>query len=156
VSVRRLRRGELLALCGAVLLLVALFLPWFTAAPSGDSGWRALGVLVLALATAAVASVGWLVAATAGAGIVTRMVAAAVVAATIGPLALGGLALRALVAQPGDNAVTALRYGTWLGLAGAALLVIGAWWSLADERTDAPENAWEPPPPRPAPPPRSS
>jgi hypothetical protein len=115
-----------------------------------------LGVLVLALATAAVASVGWLVAATAGAGIVTRMVAAAVVAATIGPLALGGLALRALVAQPGDNAATALRYGTWLGLAGAALLVIGAWWSLADERTDAPENAWEPPLPRPAPPPRSS
>jgi hypothetical protein len=156
VSIRRLRRGELLALCGAVLLLVALFLPWFAAAPSGDSGWRALGLLVLALAAAAVASVGWLVAATAGAAFVTRVVAAAVVAATIGPLALGALALRALVVQPGDNAVTALRYGTWLGLAGAALLVIGAWWSLADERTDAPENAWEPPPPRPAPPPRSS
>jgi hypothetical protein len=31
-------------------------------------------------------------------------------------------------------------------------LAAGAWWSLRDERTDAPESAYEPPAPRPAPP----
>jgi hypothetical protein len=79
-----------------------------------------------------------------------------VTAAVIGPLAFVALALRALVFQPGANQVATVEYGAWIGLAGALLLTIGAWWSLADERTDAPESAYVPPAPRPAPPPASS
>jgi uncharacterized membrane protein YebE (DUF533 family) len=157
VSATRLRTGELLTLTGGVVVVVALFLPWFAGLPSGASGWRTLGWLVLALALGAVASAAWLVAATvAESGAVTRAVGAAVLAATVGPLAFGALALRALVVQPGPNALAGVRYGAWLGLAGAAMLAVGAWWALRDERTDAPQSAYEPPAPRPAPPPRAS
>ena len=82
--------------------------------------------------------------------------AAAVLTATVAPIALVALALRVLVFQPGPNEVTTVEYGAWIGLAAAALLAVGAWWSLADERTDAPESAYVAPAPRPAPPPTSS
>jgi hypothetical protein len=154
LSIGRLRGGELLAGVGAVMLLVSLFLDWV--GPVGESGWDALGWLVLALAAFAVACAAVLVVLTAADRPVTHIVAAAVLSATAAPIGLVALALRALVFQPGPNEVTTVEYGAWIGLAGAALLTIGAWWSLADERTDAPESAYVPPAPRPAPPPTSS
>ena len=45
-----------------------------------------------------------------------------------------------------------LRAAAWLGLAAALAIAAGAWWAIADERTDAPESALAPPPARPAPP----
>lgn len=189
----RLRGGELLALGGAVLLLVALFLPWFGAQlPLGTtdysigrpgampldeplpeepgatlyayvdagavthSGWNSLGWLVLAVAAAAIATAAWLVIANVARRRVSQIVAANVVGAVIGAVALVVLSLRALVFQPGPNDLVDLRYGAWLGLAGALALTIGAWWALADERTGARESAYEPPPARPAPPERAS
>jgi hypothetical protein len=178
LSIGRLRGGELLAGAGAVVLVVALWLDWFDLPPRPPreaplppgvdvitvslprdysvNGWDALGWLVLALATLAVAWAAWLIVATAADRPVTHVVAADVTAAVIGPMAFVALALRALVFQPGANEVTTVEYGTWIGLAGAALLAVGAWWSLADERTGAPESAYVPPAPRPAPPPGSS
>jgi hypothetical protein len=172
VSIGRLRTGELLAGAGAVVLFVALFLEWFSVdvhdgfgrsdvafvlgvAPH-MSGWNALGWFVLALAALAVALATWLVVATAAARPVTQVVAAAVPAATAAPIALVALALRALVFQPSANAVVSVEYGAWIGLAGALALAVGSWWALADERTEAPESAYTPPPPRPAPPERAS
>ena len=153
MSAGRLRSGELLAGAGGAVLFVSLFLEWV--GPGGESGWSSLGWLVVVLAVAAVASAAWLVVATAGDRPITQVVGAGVLAATVGSLAFLVLALRALVLQPGPNDVTVLRYGAWLGLLGALGLAIGAWWSLADERTDLPENAFVPPPARPAPPTRS-
>jgi hypothetical protein len=154
LSIGRLRGGELLAGAGAVTLLVSLFLDW--AGPAGESGWDVLGWLVLALVVIALLCAAVLVVLTAADRPVTHIVAAAVVTATVAPIALLALALRALVFQPGPNEVATVEYGAWIGLAGAALLTVGAWWSLADERTDAPESAYVPPAPRPAPPPTSS
>jgi hypothetical protein len=154
VSVGRLRSGELLASVGAVVLFVSLFLDWV--GPVGESGWSSLGWLTVVVAIAAILVVSWLVVATATARPVTEVVAAAVVAATVGPIAFAALVLRALVFQPGPNDLVTVKAGAWIGLAGAALLAVGAWWSLADERTDAPESAYAPPAPRPAPPPASS
>jgi hypothetical protein len=171
LSIGRLRGGELLAGAGAVGLVVSLFLEWFgvdlgaasrlgdvvlVEGPADSSGWDALGWLVLALAALAGACAAWLFVATAAARPVTHIVAAAVLTATAAPIALLALVLRALVFQPGPNELVTVQGGAWLGLAGAALLTIGAWWSLADERTDAPESAYTPPAPRPAPPPASS
>jgi hypothetical protein len=180
LSIGRLRGGELLAGVGAVVLLVSLFLDWFAvrmpAAPAqvhrsgvdeigvslpgsrgySASGWDTLGWLVLAIVAAAIVLAVWLVVATAIPRPVTEVIAAAVLATTVGTVAFVMLALRAFVFQPGANAVTELRYGGWIGLAGALALAVGAWWSLADERTDAPESAYVPPAPRPAPPPASS
>lgn len=184
----RLRGGELLALGGGVLLLVALFLPWFAASPpsaapsdrvsgpellpDGDvvrarvyayiladatsSGWNSLGWLTLAIAAAAIALVAWLAIANLARRPIATTMASNVAAAVLGPIALLVLALRVLVFQPGPNDLVGLRYGAWLGLAGALALTIGAWWALADERTGAPESAYEPPPARPAPPERAS
>ena len=175
----RLRAGEWTALAGAAALLVALFLPWFDvefpqqtvqqrqfggggvlnllntyAVDDWGSGWDALGWLVIAIALAAIGCAAWLAFANATGRPVAQSVAASVLTATAGTLAFVVLALRALVFQPGPNELVGLRYGAWLGLLAALVLAVGGWWATKDERTDAPESAYTPPEPRPAPPPR--
>jgi hypothetical protein len=154
VSIGRLRAGELLTAAGAALLLISLFLDW--TGPAGKTGWSSLGWVTLAFAVAGILAAAWLVAATAVARPVTQAVAAAVIAALLGPIALVALVVRTAIAQPGDDAVTTIQAGAYVGLAGALALAVGAWWSMADERTDAPESAYTPPAPRPAPPPQAS
>ncbi|MGZ6674687.1 MAG: hypothetical protein ACXVFM_20295 [Solirubrobacteraceae bacterium] len=165
----RLRAGEWTAACGAAALLVTLFLPWFgielpgpsgnlvnsfLAEAGGTSGWNTLGWLVIVLALAAVGCAAWLAIANATGRPVAQAVAASVLTALAGTLAVIVLALRVLVFQPGPNDLVVLRYGAWLGLLAALVLAIGGWWAMKDERTDAPESAYTPPEPRPAPPPR--
>jgi hypothetical protein len=154
LSVGRLRGGELLAGVGAVLLLVSLFLDWV--GPVGESGWSSLGWLTVVVAIAAILVASWLVFVTATARPVTQVVAAGVTGAVVGPVTLIVLVVRTALAQPGVDAATSIESGAYVGLAGALLLAVGAWWSLADERTDAPESVYVPPAPRPAPPPASS
>ena len=165
----RLRAGEWLAAVGAAALLVTLFLPWFglevpgpagnlvnpfLADVTGTSGWNALGWVTIVLALAAIGCAAWLALANATARPVAQLVAASVLTATAGTLAFVVLALRALVFQPGPNDFVVVRYGAWLGLLAALILAVGGWWATKDERTDAPESAYTPPEPRPAPPPR--
>jgi hypothetical protein len=151
---RRLRAGEWLAGVGAVALLATLFGDWV--GPRGETGWSSLGWLVLVVALAAVVCAAWLVIATVVGRPVAQVVAGAVLTATTGSLAFVVLALRTLIFQPGPNDLVDLRYGAWLGVLSAAMLAVGGWWAIADERTDAPESAYTPPAPRPAPPPFSS
>jgi len=75
-----------------------------------------------------------------------------VLTATAGTLACAVLVLRTLLFQPGPNEFIGTRYGAWLGLLAALVLAIGGWWAIKDERTEAPESAYTPPEPRPAPP----
>jgi hypothetical protein len=154
LSVGRLRGGELLAGAGAVVLLVSLFLDWV--GPVGQSGWSSLGWPTLVVAIAAILIASWLVFVTATAATVTVVVGAGVTGAVVGPIALLVLLVRTAIAQPGVDAVTSIEGGAYAGLLGALMLAIGAWWSLADERTDGPESAYVPPAPRPAPPAHSS
>src|SRR4051812_37438088 len=150
----RLRAGEWLAGIGAAALLVTLFLDWV--GPRHESGWSALGWLTLLFCLLAIAVAGWLVVATLLRRPVAQLVAAAVLTAVLGTLVLLVLLVRAALAQPGVDAVTSIQGGAYFGLLAALLVAVGGWWSLADERTDAPESAYEPPPARPAPPPFSS
>ena len=175
----RLRAGEWTTVAGGAALLVTLFLPWFdveipqqtvqqrqfggggvlnvlnTYAVDGwGSGWDALGWLIIVIALAAMGCAAWLAIVNAVNGPVAQTVAASVLTATAGTLAFVVLALRALVFQPGPNDIVVLRYGAWLGLLAALVLALGGWWAMKDERTDAPESAYTPPEPRPAPPPR--
>jgi uncharacterized membrane protein YvlD (DUF360 family) len=124
------------------------------AVDSWGSGWDALGWLVIVIVLVAVACAAWLALANAAARPVAQLVAASVLTATAGTLAFVVLALRALVFQPGPNDLVVVRYGAWLGLLAALILAVGGWWATKDERTDAPESAYTPPEPRPAPPPR--
>jgi MFS family permease len=174
--VSRLRAGEWTAAVGAAALLVALFLPWFGVdlprferressfsdgvlnllnTYSGNlraSGWDSLGWFVIVLALTAIGCGAWLAVANATARPVAQLVAASVLTATAGTVAFVVVALRALVFQPGPNDLVGLRYGAWLGLLAALALAVGGWWATKDDRTDAPESAYTPPEPRPAPP----
>jgi purine-cytosine permease-like protein len=164
----RLRAGEWTAVAGAAALLVTLFLPWFGIeldrppgallvvglASGSDDGWSNLGWLVIVVVLAAVGCAAWLALANATARPVAQAVAASVLTATAGTVAFVALVLRVLVFQPGPNDVVGARYGAWLGLLAAAVLALGGWWATKDERTDARGSAYDPPDPRPAPPPR--
>ena len=163
----RLRAGEWTAAVGAAALVATLFLPWFEVdlpgtvgnvvnaalAEQGEtSGWSTLGWLVIVFALVAIGCGAWLAIANATARPVAQLVAASVLTATAGTVAFVVVALRALVFQPGPNDLVGLRYGAWLGLLAALALAVGGWWATKDDRTDAPESAYTPPEPRPAPP----
>jgi hypothetical protein len=157
----RLRSGEIVALLGALLLLVTLFLDWFgLAGHAADSGWGGLGWLALVPL------------------VVTIMLGLALVVATVAgrtpalPLALGVLtvpwALLAvlaiivrLIAQPGPDADVDVRWPAYLGLAGVVAVLLGAWRAIGDERTNTAEARAQTEralsvrgTPRPVPPPR--
>jgi hypothetical protein len=152
--VSRLRWGERGAGVGAALLLGSLFLDWV--GPIGRSGWSSLGWPTLLVCVAAIAVAAWLVAATALARPVAQMVAACVLTAVVGTVTFVVVLARIAIFQPGPNAVTTIEAGAWIGLAAALLIALSGWWAIKDERTDAPESAYTPPAPRPAPPARSS
>ena len=150
----RLRVGEWTAAFGAAALLVTLFLDWV--GPADESGWSSLGWVTLAFCIAAIACGAWLAIANATNRPVAQAVAASLLTAAIGTIAFVALALRVLLFQPGPNDIVVLRYGAWLGLLAALVLAVGGWLAIKDDRTDAPESAYTPPEPRPAPPPRLS
>jgi hypothetical protein len=165
-----LRRGELLVLLGLVGLLASLFLDWFAdggySSPAGAAfvvvrpGWGTLGhpwlellaLFVLALVTVLVTTLR----ARPGRPTYGAMVAL-VLAIPLGTLTLLTTILRGLVLRPGiDTADSTLRIdpalGLWLGLASILVALVGLWVALGDDRTAAPESAYEQPPARPVPP----
>ena len=147
---RRLRPGEWVAGIGAAALLGLLFADWF--GPASASGWASLGWLTLVWCCAAIAIGAWLCVATALGRSIPRQVAAGVLTATIATLALPVVFARVVIFQPGSNAATSVEAAAYLGLVALVLIAVGGWWSLKDERTDAPASAYTPPAPRPAPP----
>jgi hypothetical protein len=172
VSAGRLRTGEWLAGAGAVALTAVLFLDWFEPEVRGRapaaaarllapslSGWMSLGWLLALFLIVTILLAVWLVVATATDASVGQAVMAAVLLSAVAPIALLALVVTVALAQPylgaglPDTAV-AVQPAAYAGLAALAVVVAGAWRSIADERTDANESAYTPPPPRPAPPER--
>lgn len=162
MSPGRLRRGELVALVGAVGLLVVLFLSWFGADVHGlphaaihHTGWATLGWLVDVLLVLAIAGGLSLAYLTAARATPAWPVGASIATITVGAVAFLVLVIRVLT-QPGlgadlPNAAVTVQLPAYLGLVLAALIPAGAWMALADERTDAPESRYTPPPARPVP-----
>jgi hypothetical protein len=154
--VSRIRVGEALAAIGAIGLFVLLFADWFKGGGVSANGWSSLGwgLVVLLVAAMAVALV--MVVATVARAKPAIIVGSAVVTALLGIVTLPIALLRVLVTQPdldlglGNGAVTIQTPG-YLGVLALALISVGAWFTLADERTDAPESAYTPPPARPVP-----
>jgi prepilin signal peptidase PulO-like enzyme (type II secretory pathway) len=146
VSLRRLRSGELIALAGAICLIVALTLPWYENAQGKLSAWGTFGVTVVLLIAAAAAALALALAT------VTERTSAIPVAAGVWSTLCGMVAVIAAVVrllERPDHA-SEVCSGTWLALVGALLVVLGSWQSMRDERTDVyPPDAT---PPREAPP----
>ncbi|HEU4974080.1 MAG TPA: hypothetical protein VFT50_03245 [Baekduia sp.] len=176
MSLGRLRRGEWVALVGAVGLLVVLCLDWFglepekvvagltpagvgnptgISGPIHHAGWTTLGWFLDVLLCVSIAGGLALAYMTMNRATPAWPVGASVATITVGGVAFVVLLIRVLL-QPGlgaglPNAAVAVQLPAYLGLLFAALIPIGAWLALADERTDAPESAYTPPPARPVP-----
>ena len=138
----RLRKGEWTALIAAVVMLVLLFLPWF----DSRIGWTSLGWFMLVLLVLSMAGAVW-IAVTTVEGLLTRIMPALVITTTVAGLTFVVLLLRVLAFPPGGHEVE-----SFLGVLVAFAMAAGPAYALADERTGAPESAYTPPAPRPAPP----
>ena len=150
MKLSRLRSGELIALAGAVALAVLLGLDWFAiSTPQADlraheSGIRSLGWLATLLVLAAIALAVASAVVTAAQRAPALPVVLGVLTVAFGILATTAILVR-LVLQPGlgvgaGNADVDLRWAAFAGLLAALTLTAGAWRSMADERTDAPDS----------------
>jgi hypothetical protein len=147
LRLRRLRIGELLALSGALCVILSLFLPWYERASGTLSAWQTFGPATVLLLAAAAAALG-LAASTVAERSTALPVAAAVWSTLLAILALIAAVVR-LFERP-DHA-SSLGAGAWLALAGAAAMLAGSWQSMRDERAGSYGPAE--PPRRPPPPP---
>jgi hypothetical protein len=147
MSLKRLRLGELLALAGAICVIVSLLEPWYENSLGNLSAWDTFGPSVALLIAAALAALG-LVVATVTERSTALPVAAAVWSTTLSIAALIAAIVRVL--ERPEHA-TRLCAGAWLALAGAILMLVGSWQSMRDERSSLYEPAEPPPLPPPAP-----
>jgi hypothetical protein len=145
VRIRRLRAGELLALLGAVLVIVSLFEPWYEGAGGTLDAWATFSFAVASLMAAAAAALA-LVLATLTERTTAHPVALGVWCVVLGMVALPAAVVR-LLHLP-DHAMSVCA-GAWLAFAGSLAILVGAWQALRDER----QSVYEPatPPPRPPP-----
>ncbi len=145
MSLRRLRAGELLALIGALCVIVSLFEPSYQTPAGNLDAWETFGGAVALLIAAACAALA-LVLATLTERSPALPVSLAVWCVVLGLIALIAAIVRVL--ERPDHA-TALCVGAWLALAGAAAILAGAWLSLRDERPSLYRPARPTPRPRP-------
>lgn len=144
MKLKQFRIGELVTLLGAICLIVSLFVRSYSGPTGNLDAWSTFGpgvVLELAAVCAALAMV---------ASALTERSTALPVSTAVWTVLLGLIAVIAALVRalerPGQ--ATEVCYGAWLALAGAALILIGAWLALRDERPSLY------PPARPAPQPR--
>jgi hypothetical protein len=146
----KVRRGEMIAAIGGIVLLLSLlFFNWYTAGVEvsipggtvsvhGDFGaWDHQGFLgtianlvILAAGVAAIA----LAVLTATSRTVALPVAASALTAALGIGAVGMVLLR-MIFQPGSNELIDLKFGIFVALVGAAIVAYGGWESMKEEGT---------------------
>jgi hypothetical protein len=146
-TLRRLRIGELLALAGAVCVIVSLLLRWYENAYGNLTAWDTFGPAVVLLIAATAAALA-LVLSTITERSTALPVAAAVWSTMWGIFAVIAAIVRVL--ERPDHA-TSVCVGAWLALAGAILILAGSWQSMRDERPSLYEPAQPPPLPPPDP-----
>src|SRR5436190_7796186 len=135
MDVRRLRAGELMAATGGAALLVSLFLPWYRSTSGGPklSAWQALAVNDVILALIAISALALLFV-TATHDVPALPIAVNSMVTLFGLVGLI-LVLVRVVWMPGGADERA--WGLWLGLAGAAAVVVGGWIGMRDQRLSA-------------------
>jgi drug/metabolite transporter (DMT)-like permease len=142
---RRLRRGELAALLGAVLVLVSLFVPNYESPAGNLDAWDTFGAAVALLLAAACAALAMVISA------LTERTSALPVSTAVWcvPLGLAGVIAAVVRLLERPEGATGLAAGGWLALLGALAILAGAWETLRDEHTSLYEPARPPrrPPP---------
>jgi hypothetical protein len=145
MKLARVRAGGLLALAGAVCVIVSLFERNYEGANGALDAWNTFDVGVALLLLAAAAAIA-LFALT-----LFERSPALPMAVEVTTLVLGIAALIAALVRVLErpNGATEVCVGAWLALAGAAAILAGAWQSTRDERRSLYSPATPPPRPRP-------
>jgi hypothetical protein len=141
----RVRAGELLALAGAVCVIVSLFVRNYEGPGGSLDAWSTFGFGVVLLLLAALIAIALF-----GVTLFERStalpVAAEVTAIPLGFAAAIAALVRALE-RPGGATMACI--GVWLALGGAAAILAGAWQAVRDEHRSLYSPATPPPRPRP-------
>jgi hypothetical protein len=151
MDLSKLRRGEIIAAAGGIVLLVSMFfVDWYAggadiSTPFGDvsvnsagfGAWDGQGftgtIADLVILAAALAAIG-LAIVTATSRTAALPVAASALTAGLGIAAVVMVALR-MVFQPGPNEFIELRFGIWLALIASAVIAYGGWEAMKEEHT---------------------
>ena len=185
MDLRRLRHGEWIAGISGVVLLVSLFLDWYSVTLKGLAGeptpastaWEAFSIADVILAIAALMGIGLAVAAAtqrapavaqALSALTVPVALAAAVFAVVHALSLPDAASAAHHGRPGGSFTVyaplprsflhppvSREIGLWLGLAGVLGVLVGAWRSMGDQSFPATARPDVEVTPLPAPKPRS-
>ena len=130
MDLRRLRAGELIAGVWGLVLLVALFLPWYSDEDGSRTGWQSLGALDVVLAVLALAAL--------AIPVVTALQRVPAVSLAHESLTtLAGLLAVVLVLIRVLNMpdwATEREWGLWVALAATIGIVIGGLIAMRDER----------------------
>lgn len=147
----RLRAGEATAGAAAAVFVALAFLDWFESAALTATGWNAFSTVLMVFMVVPLAGAIALAVTTAIGKPVAWSIGLAVITAFTGILASVVLLLWLAFGPEVDGAGADARWPAIAGTLVFLLVPAGAWMAMADERTDAPFSAYEPPPARPAP-----
>lgn len=130
MDLRRLRAGEWVAGISGLVLLVALFLPWYADDAGSRTGWQSLGALDLVLAVVALAALAIPVL-TAVHRVPAVPLAHQSLTTLVGLLAVALVLIRVLnLPDWADQR----EWGLWVALAAALGVVVGGLIAMRDER----------------------
>ena len=127
---RRLSWGEWLAGASGVLMIVALFLPWYSAGGQSVDAWESMAVNDVILFVAAVLSIS--AAFIVGLRRMTNISVATTSLALL-PAAIGLVVTVWRLISPAPPIDVSLDIGAWLGLVAAIGIMVGAWAGANDE-----------------------
>jgi hypothetical protein len=141
MELSKLRRGEMIAAVGGIVLLFSLlFIDWYKVAGlegtiAGFGAWDHQGfsgtIANLIILAAGIAAVG-LAVVTANSSTVALPVAGSALTAGLGIGAVTMILLRMLF-QPGPNGLVDLKVGILIALVGALAVAYGGWESMKEE-----------------------
>ena len=141
MDLRKERNGDWIALASGVVLIVALFLPWYDTGEETLSAWQELTVIDFFLLGCALFGVAqWFF--TAQQSTPAMPLAVAGLGAWAGVLAVL-LTLTRIVDAPADGLT--VQFGAFVALAASIGLFTGAWRALGDERIRMPDGRWSRP-----------
>ena len=133
-----MRPGELVGAIGGLGLLVAGFLPWYSAGGEDATAWQAFSVTDIVLAATAVMGLSVAICVLFRIS-VSYPVAGSSVAAGFGAVAVILIVIR-MINPPGSGDVS-LEFGAWLGLASAAAVAIGGYLGMQPIKAPKPSAA---------------
>jgi hypothetical protein len=145
MNFRQLRVGEATVLTGAICLILSLFVRSYYGPAGYLSAWNTFGPAVALELAAICAGLATVISA------LTERSTALPVSTAVWCVLLGLIAVVATLVRTLERPdhATDVCYGAWLALAGAVLILVGAWLVLRDERPSLYRPARPEPRPRP-------